>query len=235
MNILAVGSIVLVLVRLSLKRAHVQDSKGDTVQMTLQRSPFDLISLSFRFGMFWEGGMQPIFDTLLAQNDGIVLDIGANIGAHSVYLGKYRTVWAFEPQRETFNILQTNVSNNGVAVECFNLGLSNTKGTVEMNRPSIFNNGGTSIGKGGETIHLRRLDSVWAKHGRPAIAFVKIDVEGHEVEVFEGGVECLHGVPILFEDHDGKATRYLRTLGYAVEKNRFPFSHNDFIARPRTV
>ena len=181
--------------------------------------------------------MQPVFDSLLRHRYGIVLDIGANIGAHSVYLGQHRTVWAFEPQRTTFDILQTNVKNNcrEGSVECFNFGLSDKTGNAQMMKADPRNIAATGIGTGGEVISVRQLDSVWNEHGRPKIAFVKIDVEGHEVQVFKGGVECLKNIPILFEDHTGEATKYLVKLGYRIAENRFFLSQNDYIAWPQNV
>jgi FkbM family methyltransferase len=217
----------------------VRDHNNDLNDITVQKSPFDLISFMFRLGMYWEKPMQSKFDQFLAATnpDGIVLDIGANIGSHTIYLGKYRSVWAFEPQKTTFDILETNVSNNSLShkVKCFNFALSDRTGKSSMVSYNPLNVGQMGIGEGGETIHTRCLDDVWIEHGSPKIAFVKIDVEGHELQVFGGGKLCLSNVPIFFEDHSGENGKYLKNLGYTIKEHKFWLSDNDYIAIPDSM
>ena len=43
------------------------------------------------------------------------------------------------------------------------------------------------------TVPLRQLDSIWAEAGEPAVVFVKIDVEGAELEVIAGAQRLLDG------------------------------------------
>ena len=67
-----------------------------------------------------KGSLEPHFheitNVLINKND-IVLDIGANIGTHSVILArkaKLGKVFAFEPQSVAFSILQNNILYNGL-------------------------------------------------------------------------------------------------------------------------
>jgi hypothetical protein len=61
-----------------------------------------------------------------------VLDIGANIGNHSVYFSKYfKSVTSFEPNPKVFKMLDLNtfeLSN----VDIYNFGLSNSEGEQEF-------------------------------------------------------------------------------------------------------
>lgn len=51
------------------------------------------------------------------KNDAFILDIGANIGNHSLYwalITKARKIYAFEPIKSTFKILQRNITLNAL-------------------------------------------------------------------------------------------------------------------------
>lgn len=125
------------------------------------------------------------------------LDIGANIGTHSLFFAKYFSeVIAFEPNPLAAAVLETNLKINGVSnVLVHNFGLSDSK------RDAILSVGNTNIGAAridaqsisGQTldasstkimVHLEVGDDVIMDG--PPIAFVKLDVEGHEPAVLRG-------------------------------------------------
>jgi len=63
---------------------------------------------------------------------GVALDIGANIGNHSLYFSKwYDGVFSFEPNAKTFKLLEMNASlvDN---IKSFNFGMSDRSGHVTM-------------------------------------------------------------------------------------------------------
>ena len=66
-------------------------------------------------------------DLRLSRGD-IVIDVGAHVGAVSIFLGKRFPdvrILAYEPCRDTFGVLQDNVRRNNVTnVESFNLAIS---------------------------------------------------------------------------------------------------------------
>jgi FkbM family methyltransferase len=43
----------------------------------------------------------------------------------------------------------------------------------------------------GEKVHLDTIDEFVARHVIPQVDFVKIDTEGHEIDVLEGGIQSL--------------------------------------------
>ena len=69
-------------------------------------------------------------------------------------------------------------------------------------------------------IPQRRLDSIWDGAGQPAVAFVKIDVEGAEVEVIAGAERLLREcrpalvVEVRPEETEAEVRRRLEALGY---------------------
>lgn len=117
-------------------------------------------------------------------------------------------VWAFEPQKKLFNILEKNVKANSLEdrVKTYNFGLGhkamNTQlcamDTVYDTHRQGHNKGGLGIGEGGEDIEIRTLDSM----DLPGLDFLKIDVEGAEGLVIQGAAETIKKYrPIIFFEH----------------------------------
>eukprot|EP00746_Dinoflagellata_sp_MGD_P022968 gnl/MRDRNA2_/MRDRNA2_153791_c0_seq1.p1 gnl/MRDRNA2_/MRDRNA2_153791_c0~~gnl/MRDRNA2_/MRDRNA2_153791_c0_seq1.p1 ORF type:complete len:465 (+),score=95.34 gnl/MRDRNA2_/MRDRNA2_153791_c0_seq1:3-1397(+) len=108
------------------------------------------------------------------------------------------------------------------------MGLSDTAGTLHMQNYSEVhrtedgvNMGAVPLGDDfdGEEVTARRLDDVMADLGNPRVDLIKIDVEGHEIKVFEGGLATLKKFKptIYFEDHSGKNAKWLMNFGYAIQ------------------
>jgi len=103
------------------------------------------------------------------------------------------------------------------------MGLSNEKinGSVVLYIPE--NIGGIKIIKDANgDLLLDKLDNVEIMED--TIDFVKIDVEGHELEVLQGAKETLTKFkPIIFietfDDKKVKVDEYLTNLGYRLEKS----------------
>lgn len=204
---------------------------GTNVSIRLHEFPFDLISLHMKLIGYWEKWMHDIFLDLFSQRKGIILDIGANIGTHSVACSLISSVWAFEPQKKTFDILINNAKQNQKhEIKCFNIGLSDKTGIGKLQQSPLFNNGATKIGKGdGESISLDKLDNIWMNEGMPFISFIKIDIEGHEINALKGAIHTLSDKPpIIFECHTGNNVNYLKK--YYDNVKRLKSGYNDFIA-----
>lgn len=132
----------------------------------------------------------------------VILDVGANIGR--VAEAALRTyprseVHCFEPVSTTFDMLHRRLARFGSRVHFHPYGLSNTNGEVTINLTSFH--GANSIHPqaglhkqlnphvtevGAERILLRRLDDL-AGELPQTCDILKIDVEGHELQVLEGG------------------------------------------------
>jgi FkbM family methyltransferase len=148
----------------------------------------------------------------------IVVEAGANIGAHTLGLARHvgpdGRVVAVEPQPVVFQTLCGNMAINSVTnVDCLNLALSDTPGHVTV--PPIDyggrgNFGGVSMQEGaagapdestaGYQVEARRLDDVFAY---PSLKLLKIDVEGMEAQVLNGAAATIEAHrPILYLEND---------------------------------
>jgi len=123
----------------------------------------------------------------------IVLDIGANIGLHTVFFSKWAydgMVFSFEPSHSTFNSLIKNVSNDQ-NVYPLNLGLSNHNSILKFYESSDNAYSSLKDTKRKSVVKITniisyRLDDLFLKLNLEKIDFVKIDVEGFENEVILG-------------------------------------------------
>ena len=119
---------------------------------------------------------------------GLFVDIGANLGAYSVSIGRLARrpqVEAFEPSPDTFEELRRNLAlNPEVAARLHNLAVSDRHGEAAFERRLRFSPG-NRIGESGAPVRLAPLDDILPAEGARDAA-VKIDVEGHERPVMEG-------------------------------------------------
>ena len=134
---------------------------------------------------------------------GTCLDIGANIGNHSVYFSKlFNEVRSFEPNPQPFELLQINAKRHK-NIFLSNFGLSNQRCSASF-FTSKSNIGGSSLySESGDEIkiQLEVIDDL--DFNKQDVSFVKIDVEGNELQVLEGGESLFRGCsPIVaFEQH----------------------------------
>jgi FkbM family methyltransferase len=133
-----------------------------------------------------------------------VVDAGASIGLYTKFLsalvGPQGRVYAVEPVPETFDVLASNVRRLGLDnVQALNYALSDADGALEMEVP-LWAKGGENLyearaaapGAGSGlrriTVPSRRLDTLLPDG---PIAFVKCDVEGHELRCLAGAAETV--------------------------------------------
>ena len=186
----------------------------------------------------------------------IVIDVGANIGTFTIEVAKllmkhHGKIYSFEPQRIIFQSLCANIFINQLDnVYSYNVALGNKKEKIEIPELDLFqskNIGGFSIEKNIrenlETIGNQNIEKTnqFYKIQKNTldtysidkiIAFIKADVEGHELEFFQGAINTLKNnyfPPIIFEAWSGeifewhkkksKTTfKYLEKLGYKFKK-----------------
>lgn len=140
--------------------------------------------------------------------DSIVFDIGANVGVWTVLLSKTSPtakVHSFEPAPNTYELMARNVSINKCAnVTANNIAASDKDGTVEFEVPkgiSIYGRvrpekEGVDDGQRFSrtdiyNVECERLSDYCARHDIENIDFMKIDVEGFELQVLKGMEELL--------------------------------------------
>jgi FkbM family methyltransferase len=181
------------------------------------------------------------FKLTCAPND-VIVEIGANIGAHTVGLAKIAgtggRVVAIEPQPVIFQNLCGNISINSLTnVDCLNLLMSNEEGTGYIppyNYAADGNFGSAELAEtdSGHEIPKARLDDIFQY---PRLKMLKIDVEGMERFVIEGAEEVIRThKPILFVENDRLENsqaliEHIFGLGYDLWWHISPlFSENNF-------
>jgi FkbM family methyltransferase len=127
----------------------------------------------------------------------LALDIGANVGAHSVRFAQiFRRVVAFDPNPITFKRLQTNLAlNPQLNVEPHNIGLGEESGKLAFYQPKVdFWNQGTGTFDpdfAPDEYNLIELpvirgDDFLAENGIGRVDAIKMDVQGFEPQVICG-------------------------------------------------
>ena len=144
------------------------------------------------------------------------VDIGSNVGMWTRELAqKFKLVYCFEPNPNFNECFRRNITENNVKL--FEFGLSNKEHTAsqEFNSTQITNTPGD--------VQCRTLDSFNLND----IDFIKIDVDGFEIEVLEGAVETItRNKPVINiemkrlkrPDICKKIRRILRGLSYHPRK-----------------
>ncbi len=168
-----------------------------------------------------------------------VIDAGANIGyMSSVFvarLGPQGRLFSFEPHPEIFKRLEVNAGlwrDDGAEcdIRLRRAALGSAKGAAILQVPEFFaNNQGTAfIGKSEATSPSIgemgvEVASVADEIGPQAeIGVVKLDVEGHELEILKGMrpmLEARRVRDIVFEEHGefpAPTHNYLKSFGYSI-------------------
>ena len=149
------------------------------------------------------------FEQICKAGD-VVIEVGANIGAHTLYLSKLvgnGYVFAFEPQRLVFQNLCANLALNSISnVFAYQEAVSNENGSIlipECDFTKNNNFGGINIDntKNGTTVNRQKLDNFLNKIDR--LKLLKIDVEGMEILVIKGAKELIDKFrPIIYVEND---------------------------------
>ncbi len=143
-------------------------------------------------------------------DDGMTfLDIGANLGWYGLHVAKIypnSRVFAFEPIKRTYGFLRDNIQINKLEnISAFSYGLfSESEERIFYADPEILGAASTSPTAGDQGIEhrclVRKMDEVLADFHSGA-DFLKIDVEGAELFVLEGGIETIRtSKPIIFAE-----------------------------------
>ena len=148
------------------------------------------VKREIRAGRAWEPATKQAMAETVTHGS-TALDIGAHIGSHTLTLarlvGPQGVVYAFEPQRkihrEMVKNLELNRIRNAVPLR---FAVGNAHEIIEMTPTHDFD-GRMHVGRGGDAAELRTIDSF----GFQNVSFMKIDVEGFELEVLKGAVETI--------------------------------------------
>lgn len=159
---------------------------------TMYIDPYDSMGLAI-------GGVyEPLETTLvreLIRPGQVILDIGANIGYYTLLfsqqVGPSGLVFAFEPDSQSFQLLQKNIKVNNIKnTSVFQLAVADEEKDLTLYRDR-FNNLDHRIVKPdweSEAIHIRsiRLDTFYSQCSPRPPDFIKMDIQGSEGYALEG-------------------------------------------------
>ncbi|MDQ8202133.1 FkbM family methyltransferase [Pelagicoccus sp. SDUM812003] len=177
-------------------------------------------------------------------------DVGGNVGAISIALaeavGEGGRVHTFEPNPTNFARLSANLELNPELrgrVTLNNVGISDQPGTLYWSEDP-GNPGNGMLGDQGDIeSKVITLDAYTQENDVQELSFMKVDVEGMELQVFKGAEETLKRFkPTLYfetlsrfssgpeRDNFLKIETYLLSLGYTLNK-----LHPDGTLTPSTI
>ena len=148
-----------------------------------------------------------VFKRIIKKED-VCFDIGANFGYYSCLFAKLGShVHAFEPLHSNYRLNIKTIEMNGFQdkVDSVNVGMGASSGTF-----TVYTFAGLPIGQASATTlgredavphscQISTLDDYCKRKQIENIDFMKVDIEGHELECFQGGANLLKGcnAPIL--------------------------------------
>jgi FkbM family methyltransferase len=170
------------------------------------------------------------------KNYRTVIDIGANIGAFSIFAllkSPDLKVIAFEPSAKTFRQLRQNIKLNKLdnRVSLINKAVAGKKGKIRLydagvsGLRSVYKTRGE---KKSELVNVITLREIFTSHRITKCDFLKIDCEGAEYEILFSTTQSLFKKidRISLEFHEITATRghddllnLLKKMGYKVRYN----------------
>ena len=151
-------------------------------------NPNDAIMKCHQQGMFYETEEL----ALIKQHytEGVVVDIGANVGNHAVYISKFTNaprIIVFEPSQTTIAILKENLrlnQCNNVDTKFLGIALGAKEGRLTQHRPEPDNLGYTYYTED-PAGDVQEIDGDSLIYDEP-IGLIKLDAEGMEVEILAG-------------------------------------------------
>ncbi|MBV8141961.1 MAG: FkbM family methyltransferase [Verrucomicrobia bacterium] len=169
----------------------------------------------------------------LCDSDSRVLDVGANIGMTALALSQicpHGRIAAIEPVPRTFEHLRRNVARaNAGNIEVLNFALGSKRGTALMQgHPSNFacsfiadSYNIPDADHFSYEVTVKRLDETFGELSLDRLDFLKVDVEGFELEVFEGAKETLNTYrPIVFLEMNHWCLNIYRQMSIPEFRNR---------------
>lgn len=201
------------------------------------RETMEVTPYTFQPNMtMWETpSIHQFFSQIDPEGEFNIADVGAQSGSYTLF-GKYlpkSTFFSFEPFKESYKCLLDNIELNGLKnVQTFNVALSNVSGSTTLNT-SKSHNGLHTLGDTPMRfddvvpvqIETKTLDEYFYDVDRP-LHFMKIDTEGWEFHVLEGGRKTLEKykpiiqmewVPVNMQQcsvNEEELKEFMKSLGY---------------------
>ena len=170
---------------------------------------------------YWDDKQLCILKDKYIPNDKNILEIGAHSGTSTIFYSKIlkenNIIYAFEPQKQMFTILNKNVKINNLdsKIKTFNSAIFCKTGQINMHSEDVdgpskgninilqsknkeINYGGICLGKNGELTSCIKLDDLDFEN----IGYIHCDAQGAEPFIFSTATQFInkHRPVILYED-----------------------------------
>ena len=183
----------------------------------------------------WSEAEVILLKQLLADNENII-EVGSNIGTHTIPLAKQVSnggfVYAIEPQNQNHKLLLDNIKDNELKnVKVLKIAISSKEGEAYMNTfdENIASNYGdsrifSSNFKNAETVPVKTLDQLFYENvkERRSIKLIKCDAQGQELNIILGSKKIIDQYkPYLYLENDDINTskaliEIIKNMGYVL-------------------
>ena len=239
--------------KLRIARLLIRNIKSELTFNTVKSIKYTVPNLveNVSFELFVNGIYEPEIVAFICSSipeNGVFIDVGANIGALSVEVAKARpdiTIYAFEASMKVFSYLEINQKQNNLQnLHIYNLAIHETGGIeLPFYSPDELNGKGSFspiFTNESQMIKTIRLDEFFFSN-KISPDFIKVDVEGYELLVLKSFSKAnMQNCTVLFEFVDwaeeaanfnvGDAQKYLLDSGYEL----FRFSNNERLIKELT-
>ncbi len=153
----------------------------------LQHDSFQSMWLMYNWMVDWEEFN--LIKKFVTKND-LCIDVGANMGYYTIWFSKFsKNIYSFEPDLLNYDRLQANIKINSLkdSVKTFDVAVAEKDGSLFFTQDlDIRNHILLNDKHQGVKVSCRRLDSILLENKIIDISYLKIDVEGFELDVLKG-------------------------------------------------
>lgn len=199
----------------------------------------DLISsCMYTYGEWSERELRLLIEYLLKPGDNVI-EVGSNIGSHSIpiakRIGPEGKLYCFEPQQIPYQLLNGNLAiNNILNTQTFRWVVSDKPGAVRLQDHQSLQEENLGcyfvpnnvVETGGNWTLINNLDMIIDNIVQKKVSLIKVDVEGMEERVLRGAQQSIQKYkPYIFVennfcskstfwDHGDEFFRWIEALGY---------------------
>ena len=203
----------------------------------------------------WSEAEVILLTQLLSTNENII-EVGSNIGTHTIPLAKQVSngglVYAIEPQYQNHKLLLKNIKDNDLKnVEIIKVAISSKQGEAYMNTfdENVTSNYGdskifNSNFENAESVPVKTLDQLFYNEVREkkSIKLIKCDAQGQELNIILGSRKIIDmHKPFLYLENDDIDTsksliEEIKKMGYIIFWHLPPlFNPNNFLKNNKNI